>query len=118
MRCVLVDDNDAFLAAASRHLQREGLVVVGTASNTVEALERAHALRPDVILIDIGLGQESGFDLARLVHRAGTGSALIMISARAESDYADLLMDSPAAGFVAKSELSARRIDQVLGRPG
>ena len=58
IRCVLVDDSDAFLEAASVLLQREGVTMLGTASNSAEALRLAGALRPDVILVDIGLGGE------------------------------------------------------------
>jgi DNA-binding NarL/FixJ family response regulator len=117
LRCLLVDDNDAFLEAASGLLQREGVAVVGVASNTAEALRQARALRPDVILVDIGLGDESGFDLARLLARDGQGggATVIMISTRAETDYAELIAESPAAGFLAKSELSAREIGRILG---
>jgi hydroxymethylbilane synthase len=116
LRCLLVDDNDAFLEAASGLLQREGVTVVGVASNTAEALRQARALRPDVILVDIGLGDESGFDLARLLARDGQGAAeVIMISARPETDYTELIAESPAAGFLAKSELSARGIGRLLG---
>src|ERR1700722_11972256 len=71
LRCLLVDDNDVFLETASLLLEREGLTVVGMASNIAEALEQARALRPDLILVDIGLGDESGFTLARLL--AGDG---------------------------------------------
>jgi CheY-like chemotaxis protein len=118
IRCLLVDDNDAFLEAATVLLQREGMTVAGVASNSAEALQQAHALRPDVILVDIGLGEESGFDLARLLAQDGQGSdaEVILISARAETDYAELIAESPAAGFLVKSELSARAIDRILGR--
>ena len=94
------------------------MTVVGAASNSAEALQQAHALRPDVILVDIGLGEESGFDLARLLAQDGQGSdaEVILISARAETDYAELIAESPAAGFLVKSELSARAIDRILGR--
>jgi DNA-binding NarL/FixJ family response regulator len=117
LRCLLVDDNDAFLEAASGLLQREGVTVVGMASNTAEALRQARALRPDVILVDIGLGDESGFDLARLLAAdgQGAGAEVIMISTRAETDYAELVAESPVAGFLPKSELSAREIDRILG---
>ena len=118
LRCLLVDDNDAFLEAARVLLEREGLTVVGVASNSTEARRQARALRPDLILVDVGLGDESGFDLARLLARDGRGrhAAVIMISARAGADYADLINESPAAGFLAKSELSAREIERILGR--
>jgi DNA-binding NarL/FixJ family response regulator len=117
LRCLLVDDNEAFLEAASVLLEREGTTVVGMASSSAEALRKALALRPDVILVGIGLGAESGFDLAWLLARDGQGgTTVIMISAHAESDYAELVADIPAAGFLAKSELSAREIGRILGQ--
>jgi CheY-like chemotaxis protein len=118
LRCLLVDDNDAFLEAARVLLEREGVPVVGVASSTAEALRQARALRPDVILVDIGLGDESGFDLARLLARddQGGGAQVILISARAETDYTELIAESPAAGFLPKPELSARGISRILGR--
>ena len=117
LRCLLVDDNEAFLQAASLLLEREGLTVAGVASSIAEALRQARALRPDLILVDIGLGDESGFDLARLLARHGqdSGADVILISTGAEADYADLIAESPAAGFLAKSELSARGISPILG---
>ena len=126
LRCLLVDDNEAFLEAASLLLEREGVIVVGVASTIAEALRQARALRPDVILVDIGLGTESGFDLARLLAgnghgdlgaqgAQGVGADVILISTGAEADYAELIAESPAAGFLAKSELSARGISRILG---
>ena len=91
--------------------------MVGVASNSAEALRQARALRPDVILVDIGLGDESGFDLARLLAQDGQGGSaeVILISAHAETDYAELIAESPAAGFLVKPELSARAIGRILG---
>ena len=63
LRYLLVDDSDAFLQAASVLLEREGMTVAGVASNSAEALQQARALRPDVILVDVGLGEESGLTL-------------------------------------------------------
>ena len=118
MRCLLVDDNDAFLKAASVLLEREGITVAGVASTSADALRQAQALRPDVILADIGLGDESGFDLARRLAQDSHGreAAVILISTRAGADYAELIAASPVAGFLAKSELSAQGILQLLGR--
>ena len=116
LRCLLVDDNDAFLETASLLLEREGLTVVGVASSIAEALRQTRALRPDVMLVDIGLGDESGFTLARLLARDDQGADVILISTAAEADYAELIAESPAAGFLAKSELSANRIGRILGQ--
>jgi DNA-binding NarL/FixJ family response regulator len=117
VRCLLVDDNGAFVETARLLLAREGVVVAGTASSTAEALRQVSALRPDVVLVDIGLGDENGFDLARCLAGggAGDGMAVIMISTRAGADYADMVADSPAAGFLSKDELSAAAIQRILG---
>lgn len=115
-RCLLVDDNDAFLETASLLLQREGVTVVGVASTIAQALRQARALRPDLILVDIGLGDESGFDLAQLLARDGLNAEVILISTGAEEDYAEMIDDSPAAGFLPKSDLSLHGISQILGQ--
>jgi DNA-binding NarL/FixJ family response regulator len=117
LRCVLVDDNEAFLETASLLLEREGLAIVGMASTIAGAVRQVRALRPDLVLVDIGLGNESGFDLARLLAQDGqiAGAEVILISTGAEADYRELIDDSPAAGFLAKSELSVQGISRLLG---
>jgi DNA-binding NarL/FixJ family response regulator len=118
LRCLLVDDSPAFLSGATVLLEREGVRIAGVASSIAEALRQARALRPDVILVDVGLGDESGFDLARRLagNGHGGGATVIMISACDEADFAELIAESPVAGFLAKSELSAREIGRLHGR--
>ncbi len=113
MRCLLVDDNQAFLETARGILEGEGVTVAGIASSTAEARRQASALRPDVAVVDIGLGGENGFDLARDL--ASDGIPVIMTSTSAEADYADLVAESPVAGFLPKAELSAAGIRRLLG---
>jgi DNA-binding NarL/FixJ family response regulator len=111
---VIVDDDDTFLTVARTLLERDGITVVGIAHSSAEAVRQAEALLPDVVLIDIRLGEESGFDAARLLADNGHSAALIMISTHAAADYADLIAESPAKGFVAKTDLSAAAIGRVL----
>lgn len=116
LRCLIIDDNAGFVAVARDLLEREGFAVVGAAANGFEALRQARELRPDVTLLDIDLGGESGFDVVReLVEDAGGApSNVILISTHAEADYAELIEASPAAGFVAKTDLSSDSILAVL----
>lgn len=116
MRCVIVDDDERFIQFAQNLLQQDGVTVVGAASSRAEAVQRVEALRPDVVLIDIRVGEESGFDVARRLADNGPPAALIMISAHL-ADYAGLIAKSPVAGFVPKAELSASAIHRILGRP-
>jgi CheY-like chemotaxis protein len=120
LRCLIVDDNSGFLRAARALLEQEGLQVVGVASTGEEALRRAADLRPDVTLLDIDLGADSGFEVARRLFDDPSVDAgqLILISANAEDDFADLIDASPAVGFVGKSALSATAIARLLQPPG
>jgi DNA-binding NarL/FixJ family response regulator len=113
---LIVDDNRLFLEAARALLEQEGLRVVGVAATSAEALRRAEELRPQVILVDITLGDESGFDLARRLagQSRGRGPTVILISTHAGVDFADLIAESPATGFVPKSELSADTIRRIV----
>jgi CheY-like chemotaxis protein len=73
MRCLIVDDSPHFLDAARGLLERQGFTVIGVASTSAEALQRAQELHPDVTLVDIDLGGESGLELARRLHGRPTG---------------------------------------------
>jgi DNA-binding NarL/FixJ family response regulator len=116
MRCLIVDDNQSFLDAARVLLEREGLAVAGVASTSDEALRQVATLRPDVVLVDISLGKESGLDLARRLAegRVGSEPAVVLISTRAEADVADLIAASPTAGFLPKTELAASAIRRIV----
>lgn len=116
MRCLIVDDNASFLAAARHVLESEEITVVAVASTSADALRCFHGLRPDVTLVDIDLGGQSGFELAERLHHAGlpTPSPVILISAHAEQDFADMIATNPAAGFLAKSALSPAAIRELL----
>ena len=118
LRCLIVDDSAGFLEAARALLEQEGAKVVAVASSGQEALARAEELRPDVTLIDIDLGGESGFAVAReLVHEGGVDArTVILISAHAEGEFVDLIEACPAAGFLSKCDLSAAAIDALLER--
>jgi len=120
LRCVIVDDSPRFLNAARGLLEREGISVVGVASTGAEAVRRVTELQPDVTLVDIDLGGQSGFDVIRRLYReADMGrSPVILISAHAEEDYADLIAASRAVGFLPKTTLSGQAIRNVLGVTG
>jgi DNA-binding NarL/FixJ family response regulator len=116
LRCLIVDDSVGFRQAARALLEQEGMTVAGVAATCDEAVRRVIELRPDVTLVDIDLGGSSGCDLARrLADEAGSAAGcLILISAHAEEEFADLIEASPAAGFLAKSALSADAIRALL----
>jgi DNA-binding NarL/FixJ family response regulator len=116
LRCVIVDDSPAFVAAARSLLERQGASVVGVAQTSDEALRRVEELRPDVTLLDVNLGQESGFEVARrLSQEAGVEPGrMILISTEAGEEYAELVLESPVAGFLPKAALSVAGIRELM----
>ena len=115
--CLIVDDNLLFLESAVELLGREGLEVVGVASDSSEAIRLASELRPDVALVDIDLGEEDGFDLAReLSDASGAPTKVILVSTHSEKDLGELIAASPALGFIQKTRLSAWTIRETLDR--
>jgi two-component system nitrate/nitrite response regulator NarL len=118
LRCLIVDDNAEFLEAARFLLGSEGLSIVGVASTSAEAMSRARELQPDLALIDIELGDENGFDLARRLSEEEGSRVIIIISSHSQGDFQDLIAAGPAIGFVAKTDLSLDAIREVLESRG
>jgi two-component system nitrate/nitrite response regulator NarL len=116
LSCVIVDDSVEFLEAARSFLEREGLRVVGVVASGHQAVERLRELRPQVVLVDIDLGRESGFEIARRIERS-VPTSVILISTHAEDDYAELIAQSPVAGFISKPKLSGQAIQCLLAGP-
>jgi DNA-binding NarL/FixJ family response regulator len=119
MRCLIVDDNDRFLETARGVLERDGIVVVGVASDSEQARELIDELHPDVALIDVCLGDECGVELAdQIVEEVPSKLAVILISTYPEDDFADLVTGSAALGFLPKSELSGPAVRKMVDEPG
>ena len=114
LRCLIVDDNEAFLASASRLLESQGAEVVGCATSSAEAMSLAAALSPSVVLVDVQLGDEDGLELARWLSAQPAAPPVVLISTRSADEVHELLEDSPAIGFLAKKALGAERLLQLL----
>jgi DNA-binding NarL/FixJ family response regulator len=112
-RLLIVDDNAGFIQAARDLLRRQGADVVGVASHATEAVRLARELKPDCVLVDIELGPESGFDLATRL-TTEHGQRVVLISVHPETEFIDLIVTTPALGFIPKADLSVERITEVL----
>jgi DNA-binding NarL/FixJ family response regulator len=120
LRCLIVDDNASFRNEMRGLLVEQGMEATPGAASGTDALRQIAEQRPDVVLIDIDLRGESGFDLARRVcDDAGSAAPhVILISTHDEREYADLIDASPVLGFVAKTDLSASVIRRIVGAAG
>jgi DNA-binding NarL/FixJ family response regulator len=96
-------------------LPLEGFAVVGEAADALSALDAVGRLRPDVVMLDIQLPDLDGFEVARRLAQAGDPPVIVLVSSRDRSAYRRRLADSPARGFIPKSDLSGAVVAALVG---
>jgi DNA-binding NarL/FixJ family response regulator len=111
---LIVDDHPSFQATARLVLETDGFVVVGTASDGESAVAETLRLEPDVVLLDVGLPDISGFEVAARLREAGSPTAIVLASSRAGEDFGPLIADSGARGFIDKSALSGDAVRALV----
>lgn len=104
LRTVLVDDDDRFRAMARRTLEADGIAVVAEVASGGGALDAVRACQPDFVLLDIGLPDIDGVDVARQLRAELPLSVVILISTR-EPEYGSRVAAGVAAGYIPKDEL-------------
>ena len=109
LRVLLVDDDDRFRARARRALMAEGLDVVAEVDTGSAVLAAAALWRPDAILLDIGLPDIDGLEVARRLKSERSAPVVILISSR-ETSYGRRVAAGLAAGYLPKDELSLAAI--------
>jgi DNA-binding NarL/FixJ family response regulator len=112
---LIVDDHRDFRAVARELLEAAGYVVSGEAAGVQEAIAAVAAQAPDVVLLDVGLPDGSGFDVASQLSRDPSGPVVVLVSSRAAEDYGRRVASCGARGFLSKSRLSAATLASVLG---
>ncbi len=113
---LIVDDHPSFRASARRMLEANGYSVVGEAADGEAAIAAAGALGPDLVLLDVQLPDLDGFEVAaRIAALNGDAPAIVLTSSRDLSDFGEAVAESPARGFIAKSELSGKTFAELAG---
>jgi DNA-binding NarL/FixJ family response regulator len=113
-RILIVDDHQRFRQTARRTLEADGWEVVGEAGDGAGALKAASALDADVVLLDVGLPDVSGLDVARDLRAREPGLAVVVISTQDSDDYRELALACGARGFLAKAGLSGAALHEIL----
>jgi DNA-binding NarL/FixJ family response regulator len=112
---LIVDDHPGFRSAARALLEADGFDVVGEAADGESGLAAAARLRPGLVLLDIQLPDLDGFEVARRLSQAGDPPAVVLVSSRDSSAFRRRLADSPARGFIPKSDLSGAAVTALVG---
>jgi DNA-binding NarL/FixJ family response regulator len=103
VRILVVDDVALFRKFVVELLrQRPELQVVGEASDGLEALQKAVKLRPDLILLDIGLPSLNGIEVARQIRSLVPESKIIFLTNETSADVVEEALSLGARGYIAK----------------
>jgi DNA-binding NarL/FixJ family response regulator len=111
---LVVDDHSAFRASVRRLLELDGFSVVGEAANGETGLRMARELDPDLVLLDVGLPDLSGFDVAERL--AGARTNVVLVSSRDQTDLGRRVQESGALGFISKERLSGDALLDLVER--
>ena len=111
---LIIDDHSTFRVQARAILEADGFSVVGEAADGTTGLAGARSLRPDLVLLDIGLPDVEGFEVARALAADGPPPLVVLTSSRDASAYGPRLSSSRVLGFIPKDELSGVAIRALM----
>ena len=113
-RVLIVDDHPIVRHGLARLINDEpGLTVCGSAATRAEAQEALRHERPDLVIIDLSLGDDSGLDLLKAIRLEHPDLPVLVLSMHDEAYYADRALRAGAMGFIMKQEPAERMIAAV-----
>ena len=111
-RLLLVDDNPEVLDTLADILEPT-YVIAGALSSGGAVVEKATALHPDVVILDISLRDMTGFEVARRLKKSGSPAKIIFLTVHENIDFVRAAFDLQAAGYVYKSRIGSDLIDAI-----
>ena len=111
---MIVDDHAGFRKVARALLGSGGFEVTGEAANGEDAVRTVAELHPDVVLLDVQLPDIDGFEVAARIAELPDTPIVVLTSTRTRASFADRLAHCPARGFIAKEDLSAAGLAELV----
>ena len=115
MRVLIVDDHPLFRDGLKNLLTSRGVEVVGTAQDGLDALEKARALRPDVILMDVQMPQMDGLAATRLIKAEIPDVTIVMLTMSGEDEQLFSAIKSGATGYLLKTQDTEEFFNLLMG---
>ena len=110
----MVDDYKPFRQFLAASLQNTSCVYVcSEASDGLEAVQKAEELQPDLILLDIGLPNLNGIEVARRIRKVSPGSKVLFVSQESSTDAVQEALGTGAQGYVVKTDAGSELLEGV-----
>jgi two-component system response regulator NreC len=103
IRILIADDHGLFREGLSNLFTDESIKIVGLAENGADAIEKSRILKPDIILMDIGMKGMNGIDATKVICKEMPEIRIIGLSMHSDINYIREILDSGASGYILKS---------------
>jgi DNA-binding NarL/FixJ family response regulator len=114
VRIILVDDFEKFRSFTSSLLRKQpGFQIVGDALDGPEAVRKAEELKPDLVVLDIGLPNLNGIEAALQIRAVSPESKILFLTGNDDPQVARAALDTGATGYVAKSDAAVELLSAV-----
>jgi DNA-binding NarL/FixJ family response regulator len=114
VRVLVVDDYEPWRRVISRTLEKQPeLQIIGEAADGLDAVQKSEELKPDLILLDIGLPKLDGIEAARRLHKLSPKSKILFVSQWSSADLVQEAFDVGAEGFVTKTDVANNLLTAV-----
>ena len=111
---LIVDDHPIVRHGLAQLINDEaGLNVCGSAASPAETLELLKRSLPDLVIVDLSLGDESGLDLVKTLHNEYPDLPVLVLSMHDEAYYADRVLRAGAMGYIMKQEAAEQMISAI-----
>ena len=106
LRVLLADDNPAILEVLKQMLRKDFNILAAVNAGS-DVIREAPDLKPDVIVLDISMGDLNGFEVTRRLHATNCASKIIFLTVHEELEFIRAAFDAGASGYVFKSRMNA-----------
>jgi two-component system, NarL family, response regulator NreC len=113
IRLLLADDHALVRQSLKTLLEDEGFQVVGEASDGQSALELARSLKPDIVVMDIGMPTRNGLDAARAIRLSCPETKIIVVTQHEEEGFIAAAVEVGVKGYILKSQTATELIDAI-----
>ena len=114
IQTLLVDDSPEFLAATREFLALDPAIqVVGSTERGLDAMDQVRALKPDLVLLDLGMNDMNGMEVLRLLSALDKSPRVIILTLYNNPEYQAFAKKLGAAGFISKSDLGVQLMPAI-----
>ena len=111
---LLVDDFEPWHAVIKLFVKLNSLLqIIDTAGDGAEAIEKAHQLQPNLVLLDVGLPGMSGIETATHIRRVSPGSKIIFLSENDCEMVKEMALGAGASSYVLKSDVARQLLPAI-----